>query len=565
MESEQLQRYKHHDSRMPLTLTNKEKHLYMAYIYVAFTSLLIGGSMGLLQVLVRSGKFTLPSWVDYYQVLTMHGVILALVLTTFFIVGFQYALMGKTVGISDTQRRVSWLAFWTMTIGTVMTGLTIIAGRGSVLYTFYAPLKAHPAFYIGLALVVIGSWIAAFVNWRQLYVWKQKHPGEKSPLLAFMVVINMIMWFIATLGVAATVLFQFIPWSLGYAETINVLLSRTLFWYFGHPLVYFWLLPAYMAWYAIIPKIIGGKIFSDSLARLSFILFLFFSIPVGLHHQLTEPGLDSTWKFIQVALTFMVVIPSLMTAFSLFATFEITGRRKGYGGLFGWLKNLPWKDVRFLAPFIGMVAFIPGGAGGIINASYQLNSVVHNTIWVTGHFHLTVGTTVILTFFGITYWLVPHLTGRKLTKSTNTLGIIQAIIWSTGMIIMSGAMHIQGLLGGPRRSAYSTYGGTEQAAEWGAYQIAQAIGGSLLFIAILLMIFIFIKLAFFAQKGEEEFPIAEEEEDAEPTPKWLENWKLWIAITIALILFAYTIPVMDVIQNAPPGSPPFDWPIGNNS
>jgi len=562
MAIEKLETYQ--DERLPLVITKQESRLYMSFMYVAFISLLIGGLMGLLQVLVRSGHFTLPAGIDYYQVLTVHGVILALVLTTFFIIGFQFALMGKTVGISDRQRRLGWLSFWTMTIGTAITATTILLGKASVLYTFYAPLQAHPAFYIGLTLVIVGSWIAAFVNFHQLAVWKKKHPGEKSPLLAFMVCINMAMWLICSIGVAVSVLFHIIPWSLGWIPSINVLLSRTLFWYFGHPLVYFWLLPAYMAWYAIIPKIIGGKIFSDALARLSFVLFLFFSIPVGLHHQLTEPGLDSTWKFIQVVLTFMVVIPSLMTAFSMFATFEITGRKKGYGGLFGWLKHLPWKDVRFVAPFVGMLAFIPGGAGGIINASHQMNSLVHNTIWVTGHFHLTVATTVVLTFFGVAYWLIPHLTGRTLTKSINNLGLVQTYLWAIGMTIMSAAMHIQGLLGGPRRSNFSDYGGTEQAAEWGWYQLAQAIGGSILFIAIILMVYIVAKLAFFAPKGEEEFPIAEEEENAEPTPMWLENWKLWIAITIALILFAYTVPIMDVIQNAPPGSPPFDWPIGNS-
>lgn len=545
-----------------LPISKQESKLYMSYISVAFIALLIGGLMGLLQVFVRSGKFTLPFGIDYYQVLTVHGVILGLVLTTYFIIGFHFSLMGKTVGISLKQRRVAWVAFWIMVMGTIMTATTILLGEASVLYTFYAPLRAHPAFYIGLALVIIGSWIAGFVNWRQLAVWKKAHRGEKSPLLAFMVTINTLLWFIASLGVAVAVLVQFIPWSLGYAETINVLLSRTLFWYFGHPLVYFWLLPAYMAWYAIIPKIIGGKIFSDSLARLSFVLFLFFSIPVGFHHQLTEPGIDSTWKFIQVVLTFMVIIPSLMTAFSLFATFETTGRRKGGKGLFGWFKKLPWKDVRFLAPFIGMLAFIPGGAGGIINASHQMNAVVHNTIWVTGHFHLTVATTVMLTFFGISYWLIPHLRGRKLTPKLNRLGIIQAIIWTVGMAIMSGAMHIEGLLGGPRRSSFSEYGGGEQVHAWIGYQMAQAIGGTILFIGIILMVYIFIKLTFFAPKGEEDFPIASEEEDAEPTPPWFENWKLWIGITVVLILAAYSVPVMDIIQHSPVGSAPFDWPIG---
>ncbi|GGA61635.1 b(o/a)3-type cytochrome-c oxidase subunit 1 [Ornithinibacillus halotolerans] len=545
-----------------LPISKPESRLYMSFISVAFISLLIGGLMGLLQTLVRSGKFTLPFGIDYYQVLTVHGVILGLVLTTFFIVGFHLAAMGKTVGISEQQLRVAWIGFWMMFFGTAMAATTILLGEASVLYTFYAPLRAHPVFYIGLALVIVGSWIVGFVNWHQLAVWKKAHPGKKSPLLAFMVTINTLMWFIASLGVAVAVLVQFIPWSLGYAETINVLLSRTLFWYFGHPLVYFWLLPAYMAWYVMIPKIIGGKIFSDSLARMSFVLFLFFSIPVGFHHQLTEPGIDPTWKFIQVTLTMMVVIPSLMTAFSLFATFEITGRRKGAKGLFGWFKKLPWKDVRFLAPFIGMLAFIPGGIGGIINASHQMNSLIHNTIWVTGHFHLTVATTVMLTFFGISYWLIPHLRGRKLTPQINRLGIIQAIIWTVGMTIMSGAMHIAGLLGAPRRSSYSEYAGGDQVTEWIGYQMAQAIGGTILFIGIILMVYIFIKLTFFAPKGEEEFPIAEEEEDAEPTPAWFENWKMWIGITIVLILAAYTIPVIDIIQHSPLGSKPFDFPIG---
>lgn len=533
-------------------------------MHVTFVSLLVGGLMGLLQTLVRSGKYTLPFNIDYYTVLTTHGVILGLVLTTFFIVGFQFSLMGKSVGITDKQLKWGWISFWVMLLGTVLSAWMILTGQASVLYTFYTPLRAHPIFYIGLVLVIVGSWIACFVNFRQLYVWKKAHKGEKSPLPAFMVVINMIMWFVATLGVAYSVIVLILPWSLGYVPTVNVLVTRTLFWYFGHPLVYFWLLPAYMAWYTVIPKIIGGRIFSDPLARLAFILLLMFSIPVGFHHQLTEPGIDPTWKFIQVVLTFMVVIPSLMTAFSMFATFEITGRRKGYKSLFGWFKKLPWKDVRFLAPFVGMVAFIPGGAGGIINSSHQVNSLVHNTIWITGHFHLTVATTVILTFFGISYWLIPHLTGRRLTPLLNKLGIIQTFIWVIGMTIMSGSMHIQGLIGGPRRSSFSEYAGGDQVSTWISYQMWQAVGGTILFLGVLLMFYIFIQLAFFAPRGYEEFPLAQEEDNAQKSPKILENWYLWIGITIALILFAYTIPMIDIIKHSPPGSIPFDWPIGRS-
>ena len=529
--------------------------LTMAHFYVAFTALALGGLMGLLQTLVRSGKFELPLGIGYYEILTVHGVMMGLVLTTFFIMGFQFAAVSRTAGThSIAARRTGWIGFWVMTIGVAMAATMILLNKASVLYTFYAPLQAHWIFYLGLTFVVVGSWIDGAAQIMTYAKWRKNNPGKPSPLLSFMAVINTVMWIVATLGVAATVLFQLLPWSLGWVPTVNVLVSRTLFWYFGHPLVYFWLLPAYMCWYAIIPKIIGGKIFSDTLVRLSFILYLLFSIPVGFHHQLMEPGIDPSWKFIQVILTFMVIIPALMTAFALFATFERYGRSKGATGLFGWFKVLPWGDARFTVPFIGMASFIPAGAGGIINASNQMDEVVHNTIWVTGHFHLTAATSVVLTFFGISYWLVPHLTGRKLTKAMNKLAIIQGWIWFIGMVFMSGAMHAEGLLGAPRRSAFSTYGGAKQAAEWIPFQIAQAVGGSILFLGIILVLVIFINLAFFAPKGDEEFPVGEAEGMESPAPMVFENWKLWLGIAAVLILFAYTIPFIDIIKNAPPGS-----------
>lgn len=538
-----------------LKVDRRDAKLSMAHMYVAFIALAIGGLAGLLQVLVRSGKVDLPFGIGYYQVLTVHGVVLGLVLTTFFIMGFQLAAVSKTAGtFTNTQRKLGWIGFITMTIGTVMAATMILLNEATVLYTFYAPLQAHAIYYIGLTLVVVGSWFDGAVIIMKYAEWRRANPGQPSPLITFMALVNIIMWTVATIGVAATVLIQLLPWSLGLVETVNVGVSRTLFWYFGHPLVYFWLLPAYMAWYVIIPKVIGGKIFSDALARMSFILFLLFSIPVGFHHQLLEPGIDPAWKFLQVVLTFLVVIPSFMTAFSLFATFESFGRQQGATGLFGWLKKLPWGDARFFVPFIGMVAFIPAGAGGIVNASHQMNQVVHNTIWVTGHFHLTAATSVVLTFFGIAFWLIPHLTGRTLTKKMNKLAIFQGVLWAIGMTFMSGAMHVAGLLGAPRRSTYGEYGGAQQALDWIPYQVAQAFGGAILFIAIILMLIIFINLAFFAPKGEQEFPIGEVADKAEKTPMVFENWKIWIGITVLLILFAYTLPFIDLIQNAPPGS-----------
>ncbi len=537
----------------------EDSSLVLAHIWFAYGALLLGGIAGLLQGLVRGGMVELPFGIGYYQLLTAHGVLMALVFTTYFILGFLYSAVVRTTGrhLLPKARSFGWSGFALMSVGTVMATIMILLNQATVLYTFYAPMKASPWFYVALVHIVVGSWVSGVGLFFQYRYYRVHHKGEPTPLLTYMAVIVMALWMIATLGVAAAVLLQFIPWSFGWVDTINVMVSRTLFWYFGHPLVYFWLLPAYMCWYAIIPKIIGGHLFSDSLARLSFLLFLLFSIPVGFHHQLMEPGISPTWKYIQVVLTFMVVIPSLMTAFSLFATFEQYGRSRGARGLFGWWKELPWKDVRFFAPFMGMLIFIPAGAGGIVNASHQLNAVVHNTLFITGHFHLTVATSVALTFFGITYWLVPAMIGRTLTPRMNRLGLIQTWIWVVGMAIMSGAMHIVGLLGAPRRTAYTTYKGHADAVEWIPYQIVMAVGGVILFAGVLLMIYNLFQL-YRLPRGFTEYPVAETAEcaTAERVPPVFERWGVWIGIVIVLILFAYTIPFSGMLTNGGPGSPP---------
>jgi cytochrome c oxidase subunit 1 len=231
--------------------------------------------------------------------------------------------------------------------------------------------------------------------------------------------------------------------------------------------------------------------------------------------------------------------------------------RKGGKGLLGWVTKLPWGDARFLAPMIAMIAFIPAGAGGIAQTNNQLNQTVHNSLWVVGHFHLTVGTTVALTFFGIMYWLIPYLSKRVMTKQINRLGVIQTIIWALGMLLMSGAMHWVGLLGSPRRTAFSTYGENLTALGWDPYLILLGLGGTLLFIGAVIMVYNVFYLMFFAPKGVTEFPVAQPENFAPQTPQWTERWGLWIIVAIVVISMGYLIPVVDLIVNAPPGSPGF--------
>src|SRR5699024_12169544 len=89
----------------------------------------------------------------------------------------------------------------------------------------------------------------------------------------------------------------------------------------------------------------------------------------------------------------------------------------------------------------------------------------------------TVGVAVVLTFFGLVYWLIPHLSGRVLTKKIHNLGIWQTMIWTVGMLFMSLSMSYAGLIGSPRRTEYTTYGGHPTALEWDPYLIFLGAGG----------------------------------------------------------------------------------------
>ena len=198
------------------------------------------------------------------------------------------------------------------------------AGKASVLYTFYPPLEAHWTFYLGLALVVISTWITSAAQLIALRGWRKDHPGERVPLLAFMSIATYVMWDIASIGLAVEVVVFLLPWSLGLLPGVDPMLDRTLFWFTGHPIVYFWLLPIYVSWYGLIPKQAGGVLFSDTLTRVAFILFILL-VPVGFHHQFVDPGISQGLKFTVAAITFAIFFPSLMTAFSVMYALEIGG------------------------------------------------------------------------------------------------------------------------------------------------------------------------------------------------------------------------------------------------
>jgi cytochrome c oxidase subunit 1 len=543
-------------SLQPAATTNR---LIIAHVWVAVLAFGLAAAMAMMQAISRA-NLELPyrSAAMYYMSVTAHGVLMALIFTTFFIMGLGYATVQRDNG-RLIWPRVAWWAFWVCVAGTGMTVGAILTFRSSVLYTFYPPLQAHPLFYIGLTLVVVGSWwwaIEMIASWRAARRTQRDRPVS---LALHATTANAMLWLLCTVGVASEMLFQLIPWSLGIIDRIDPLLARTLFWFTGHPLVYFWILPAYTIWYTVLPREAGGRLFSDPLGRMVFALFLVLSTPVGFHHQFQDPGIPAGWKLFHTFNTMAISFPSFVTAFTVCASIEVAGRLRGGTGLFGWIRALPWGNPVVSSVLLAMLLFLVGGFGGAVNAAYALNGVVHNTAWIHGHFHMTVGSATALTFMGASYWLVPKIARREL--ELGVLAKVQPYLWFAGMLLFAIQSHIAGLYGLPRRIfATSAYGSGDLQTTWQSLSRVSALGGVVLFASAafyVLVIFATLLAGKRSEQGQLEWAVPLAGGTEPQRPMIWDRLGLWIGVAVVLVLIAYAIPLWELLNLPRYGSPGF--------
>jgi cytochrome c oxidase subunit 1 len=521
------------------------ERLCLAHFWVAFAAFLAAAILGTWQMWVRSplgAHVGTPG--QYFMAVTAHGVSMAYVLTTFFIMGFGYFVAVTALDRPLPGKPWAWAGFWIAIVGVVMAVVPIVMGQASVLYTFYPPLTGSPWFYIGLVLVVAGSWIWCVLMLVAMREWKRENPGRPVPLAMFGTVANAVLWLWTTVGVAAELVFQVIPAALGLVQTVDAGLARTLFSWTLHAIVYFWLIPAYIAFYTIVPRAAGGRLYSDLMGRLTFILFLIYSLPVGIHHLLMDPEHGNAWKFIQVLLTAFVSVPTLLTIFTISASLEIAGRLRGGRGVFGWIAALPWDRPIVLAAGLSFVMLGFGGFGGIINMGYGMNAMVHNTSWVTAHFHLIFGGSVVIMYFAIAYAIWPRLTGREHASPAPLR--LQLWLWFIGMMVMTLPWHWLGLQGQWRRVANFNYADPIIAA-WGPLVIVSFVGGLVLLASALLFVRNLAVLHRSPLPALSRPLYALAVHPPHRVPAALNGFGLWNVLVLVLMLLSYGYPVAQFV------------------
>ncbi len=521
------------------------RRLVLAHFWFAFATFGVALLLGAWQMYVRS---PLHAWLRqpelYYRSVTAHGSVMGYVFPTLIAMGFGYAITELSLGQELRGKRWAWAGWWLVAVGSLMAMVTVSLGQASVLYTFYPPMIGSPFYYLGVVLVVVGSWIWVALMSINLRVWKRANPGKPIPLPMFANVAGSYLWGWTAVGAAIEILFQILPVALGLKSTIDSGLARVFFSWTLHAIVYFWLMPAYIAYYTLVPRAVGGRLYSDGMARISFILFLVVAMPIGIHHLFADPQVGSGFKFLQSVFTALVSVPTLLTVFTICASVEIAGRLRGGRGAFGWVRVLPWHEPMMLAVAFSFVMLGFGGAGGLINMSYQLDSTIHNTQWITGHFHLIFGGAIVIMYFAIAYELWPQLTGRTLSS----VGLMkwQLWLWFIGMIVTTFPWHYAGILGMPRRMAYFDFNNPALAPE--AITVTMSTVGALILVASAVLFFMVLARGHRgAAVRPAQFQFATAVHPPAKLPVALNSFGLWIALMIGLTVVNYGYPIAQLL------------------
>ena len=402
----------------------------------------------------------------YDQIYGSHGTIMLIFAATPILAGFMNYFVPLQIGARDMAfPYLNALAFWMTAVGAGLTMLSLFLGDFSHAgWVGLAPLTELPyspdvgVDYWNWAIQIasVGTTLGA-VNIIATII-KMRAPGMtwgRLPLFVWTSLTTNVIGLTAfpVLGVALTLLSldRYIGthfYTTGFGG--NFMLYTDLFWIWGHPEVYFLILPAWGIMSEIIPVFSEKRLFGYPVMVAATVSIGCISWTVWLHHFFTMGAGPWVNAFYSVS-TMVVAIP--------------TGVK-----VFDWAFTMYRGRLTFTTPMLWAVSSIfmllIGGWTGMMLAIPAVNYLTHNGVFVIAHFHCMVMVTVFSILGGVAFWF-PKMFGFKLDEPTGKL-----VFWLfiTGTFIVFTAMFVLGLTGMPRRLAYVPY------ASWWPLLVVEEIG-----------------------------------------------------------------------------------------
>ena len=460
---------------------NDHKRLGRRFVVTAFGFFVAAGILAaLMRAQLAFPEQTLVGPDLYNQLFTVHGTAMMFLFAVPVMQGMALYLVPLMVGTRNTAfPRMSCSAYWLYLMGGVTLFVALFLNTGPDAGWFeYVPL-AGPQIGIGkradiwnMVITVseaTGLMVAVDIA---TVILKMRAPGmslRRMPLFAWASLITSIMIIFAMPAVmlAANLVQadrQVATHFFNPAEGGDALLWQHLFWFFGHPEVYFIFIPALGFISSIIPTFARRPMFGHDAVVLSLIATGFLSFGLWVHHMFAT-NVPELGKSFFTAMSFMIAIP---TAIQLFC----------------WIATLCTGRLNFRPPLYFVLGFfftfMIGGLTGIILGSVPLDLQVHDTYFVVAHLHyVLIGGALFPLFAAFFYWF-PKMTGRMLHER---LARWQFWLFFIAFNVTFYPMHHLGLTGMPRRIyTYATETG------WGPLNLLSTIGAAGIALSVLLFI-----------------------------------------------------------------------------
>ena len=409
--------------------------IWVLTVIVLFVACIV---LGILMRLAQgdSLKMGIPG---FYSTMTVHGISM---IGIWFVAGMasvNYLLLRYV----QVPLWSNILALILTVLGVVMIWVSAYIGNFYAGWTFLYPLPlfpgweawATPLFLASIALLGVGwlIWSMAMLrailgkySLKRAFGWQHLSKSvkeEETPPFILITVVTLIGIIVSLLTAAILVVLYFMEIFSDGALVNDALLMKNLTYFFGHTVANEILYLGLATLYEILPDVTGRPRWKNTWyvtlawnATMIFILFAFF------HHLYMDFVQPVGMQIIGQVASYLASLPAV--AVTLFSVLVLIFRNP-----------IRWSTTSTLY-FLGIMGWVIGGVGAVIDATISYNFVLHNTLWVPAHFHTytVMGSVLInLAFFN---WVTYHFFDKTEHVKTSRIQISLLLIGGFGFLLM---------------------------------------------------------------------------------------------------------------------------------